>query len=150
MVRPSVAVFGEKDWQQLRVVTAMVRRDGPPVEIVGAPTVREPDGLAMSSRNIFLGSDDRTRALAIGRALGAAGLAPDPREAERRLHEVLAGAGISPDYAVVRDASSLAPLRGGAWEGGACRALVGARVGPVRLLDNAAWPVRHPNGDRAG
>lgn len=139
MVQPDVAVFGEKDWQQLCVVSAMVRRDRIAVEILGSSTVREPDGLAMSSRNVFLSPEDRRRALAISRSLRAAGAAPSPASAEGLLREGLQAEGIEPDYAVVRDADTLMPLA--AAPGGACRMLVAAKVGPVRLLDNMPWPL---------
>jgi pantoate--beta-alanine ligase len=140
LIRPEVAVFGEKDWQQLQVVRAMVRREGWPVEVVGGPTVREPDGLAMSSRNMFLTGDDRTRAREISTSLHRAGAAEGPEEAERVLRAGLEASGIRPDYAAVRDAATLMPVQ---WQGRAeagWRMLVAARVGAVRLLDNAPWP----------
>lgn len=145
MVRPGVAVFGEKDWQQLRVVAAMVRRERWPIEVVGAPTVREADGLAMSSRNIFLSAEDRVRALALSRGIALAGRESAELGAEATLRAVLREQGITPDYAVVRDAETLMPLRYGDGIGRPRRALVAARVGPVRLLDNGGWPIQDPN-----
>lgn len=137
----SVSVFGEKDWQQLQVIAAMVRDRGLPVEVVPGPTVREPDGLAMSSRNRFLSPDERMRAREISRALEAAGRLEDADEAERVMHRMLREAGIIPDYAVVRDAATLerhGPAR--ASQGGPWRAIITGRLGSVRLLDNAPWP----------
>lgn len=139
LTRPSAALFGEKDWQQLQVVRAMAEQGGPDVEIVGRPTVREPDGLAMSSRNRFIPAELRGRALAIPRALEAATGAPedDPAAAEALMRETLerAGLGGAIDYAVVRDARTLLAPR----PGQVARALIAARVGPVRLIDNAPW-----------
>ena len=140
-VRPQRAYFGEKDWQQLRVVTRMVRDLRLPVEIVGLPIVREPDGLAMSSRNVRLAPADRTRALCIPRALGAARSVfasgeRDPAALEAAMAETLAREpGVDVDYAVVVDPESLLPQEV-ATE--ASRALVAARVGGVRLIDNVA------------
>jgi pantoate--beta-alanine ligase len=137
LVRPALAVFGEKDWQQLQVVRAMTASVGLPVSIVGVPTVRERDGLAMSSRNIFLTPEDRPRALAVSRALCDACAAPGPREGEAVMVRTLARAGIEPEYAVVRDAATLEPAPPGF--PGPWRALIAARLGGVRLIDNAPW-----------
>lgn len=138
LTRPAAAVFGEKDWQQLQVVRAMARAEGLPIEIVPHATVRDPDGLAMSSRNRFLSGAERATGLAISRALRAASGAGTPAEAEAVLRRVLVEAGITdPDYAVVRHAETLMPSDRGPW-----RALVTARVGSVRLLDNSAWTPR--------
>ncbi len=145
LVRPALAVFGEKDWQQLQVVRAMVAhaaRHDPKdpagsVEIVPAPTVREAGGLAMSSRNRFLSDDQRTRGLAISRALAAAGGSRTPAEAERAARDVLARARIEADYAVVRDAETLSGPPRDRRPG---RCLIAVRVGSVRLIDNMAWP----------
>lgn len=135
LARPAAAFFGEKDWQQLALVRAMTAAELPGVEIVGVPTTREPDGLAMSSRNVFLSPDDRRRALAISSALAEADTAKTPAEAEAIMASVLTMAEITPDYAVVRDAATLlAPHAGNPM-----RALIAARVGKVRLIDNAAW-----------
>lgn len=137
MTRPHAAVFGEKDWQQLRVVASMTRALELRVEIVAGVTVRENDGLAMSSRNRFLSEGDRRRALALYRALIACQSAPSPADAEVVMHDVLRAEGIEAEYGVVRDAESLGqPSHAG---GDACRALIAARVGNVRLIDNASW-----------
>lgn len=135
LVRPTAAIFGEKDWQQLQVIRAMTQERGLAIEIVPHETVRESDGLAMSSRNRFLTPDDRMRGLAISRALRAARSATTPRDAEQVMRLELAAAGIhEPDYAVVRHAHTLMESRQGPW-----RALITARVGSVRLLDNMPW-----------
>ncbi len=135
LVTPHVAVFGEKDWQQLQTVRALARVHAPGLRIEAGETVREADGLAMSSRNRFLTAEDRARALAISRALRASQRAGSPASAEAVMREELALAGIHPEYAVVRDAETLlewTPGRPG-------RALIAARVGAVRLIDNAPW-----------
>lgn len=134
IVKPKVAVFGEKDWQQLQVVRAMTKREMPEIEIAAMPTVREADGLAMSSRNRFLTSEDRARGLALSRALKQADTAPTLDRAEHVMAEVLREAGIVPEYAVVRDAETL-----GKPGDGRKRALIAAKVGSVRLIDNAEW-----------
>ncbi|MBL8747189.1 MAG: pantoate--beta-alanine ligase [Phycisphaerae bacterium] len=136
LVRPSRAVFGEKDWQQLAVVRAMVASLGLALEIVGHPTVREADGLAMSSRNALLAPNHRRRAAALHRALTEAAEHSDANEAEAAGRRVLLANRIVPEYFVVRDAATLGDVRAGA----AARALVAARVGGVRLIDNECWP----------
>lgn len=135
LAEPRVAVFGEKDWQQLAVVRAMAVSLFPGLMIDGAPTVREPGGLAMSSRNVFLSAEDRERALAISAALCAACAETTPEAAEAAMKRTLGAARIVPEYAVVREAASL----GAAREGAPARALIAARVGKVRLIDNCAW-----------
>jgi len=141
LTRPAAAIFGEKDWQQLQVVVAMTRVHNPAIEIVQAGTVREPDGLAMSSRNRFLSAADRKRATALFRALRAAAREKSPDDAERAMGQVLTAESIDPGYAVVRDAVSLEREPGGeAAPSGQWRALIAARVGTVRLIDNAPWP----------
>ncbi len=140
LTRPRAAIFGEKDWQQLQVIRAMTTALALPIDIIPAPTLREPDGLAMSSRNRFLDPASRTRAVAISRALREAGREPTPAAAEARLRQVLAaapGGPIEPEYAVVRDADSLGPTQ---HPHSPCRALIAAQVGTVRLIDNAPWP----------
>jgi pantoate--beta-alanine ligase len=136
-VRPDSACFGEKDWQQLQVVTRMVADLPLPVRIIGVATVREPDGLAMSSRNRFLGPDDRARAPALPRLLRATaaqlrtGAAAGPLLEDARA--ALADAGFAVDYFALVDGPSLDPLdaaRPGA------RLIAAARLGSVRLLDN--------------
>lgn len=135
LVRPDVAVFGEKDYQQLTLIRHMARELALGVEIVGCPTVREPDGLAMSSRNRYLSAEERQQAAYISAALSA-GVAAGPHGADAVLAEtraVLQSAGISPDYLVLAD-----PDLGEARPGAEARLLVAAKVGTPRLLDNTA------------
>ncbi len=147
LVEPDTAFFGQKDAQQVAVVRRMVRDLAIPVAIEVVPTVRDADGLALSSRNVRLSAADRTRALALPRALGAAAAAA--REGERdgtRLRAAaaaeLAAAGVEAEYLAVVDPDTLAPL--GAVERRALVALA-AHVGPVRLIDNLLIePVRIP------
>jgi pantoate--beta-alanine ligase len=134
VVRPQVAMFGEKDWQQLQVIRAMTQQLRYPIEVVGAATVREKGGLAMSSRNRFLSEEDRNRAMAISEALCETWSTATPTEAEAVMRQILAVHQIETEYAVVRDAISL--VAPGA---GPMRALIAARVGSVRLIDNVAW-----------
>jgi pantoate--beta-alanine ligase len=145
LVRPAAALFGEKDWQQLAVIRAMeagmeLPSGRVPVEIVACPTLREADGLAMSSRNVFLSAADRARGLALSRALARASREPMPASAEAAMRDELAREGIEPEYAVVRDARTLLALPEGLPGYAAGRALIAARVGSVRLIDNASWP----------
>ncbi len=137
IVDPDVAYFGQKDAQQAVVIRRMVRDLDFPVRIEVLPTVREPDGVAMSSRNAYLEPQDRERATALSRALAAAergaradslemGLAAARRELE--------GAGIEPEYLEARDAETLEPVH--ALEGRPVLVLIAARVGAARLIDN--------------
>lgn len=142
----SAAVFGEKDWQQLQVVRAMSEAQaaerGRLVEIIPGATVREPDGLAMSSRNLLLSPEARQEAVGISRGLFAAASEPDRDRAEAVLRAVLADSGIEPEYAVLRDARTLldpGPSMHPDGPDAPCRLLVAARVGGVRLIDNMAW-----------
>jgi pantoate--beta-alanine ligase len=138
LVQPGIACFGEKDWQQLATIAAMTSEQGLGIEVVPVETVREPDGLAMSSRNRFLTPEDRARAISISAALRAALRGTTPDEAEGIMRRELRSVGIEPEYAVVRDAATLGrPVGDGM--AGAWRALIAARVGAVRLIDNAAW-----------
>lgn len=139
MCRASAAVFGEKDWQQLQVARALVREQGLRVLIIPGETVRETDGLAMSSRNVHLNKTEHDRALAISRAIRVAGQTLDWRQAERAMHEILTGAGMTVDYAVVREASGLVQNPDQA-PAGPFRSIITARAGGVRLLDNGPWP----------
>ncbi len=139
VVGPCVAIFGRKDYQQLLVVRRVAADLMLPVEIVGHPIVREPDGLAMSSRNAYLSSDERGRALAIVRGLDAAAQRfgagdRDPRALERVVRDSLEPAATSIDYVEARDADTLAAIGGPI----AARAVlaVACRVGTTRLIDN--------------
>ncbi len=151
IVGPDLAFFGEKDYQQLLVVRRMAADLDLPVEIRGVPTVREPDGLAMSSRNRYLGPEDRRAATVLWRALQAAGaaVAAGERSADR-VRQILRSTvesevGAQLDYAEVADAGSLEPIATLAADRPA-RALLAARVGPARLIDNAPLPLPSPPG----
>jgi pantoate--beta-alanine ligase len=151
LTRPDAAYFGEKDYQQVTLVRRMVRDLDVPTEIVGVPTVRESDGLALSSRNSYLTTEHRSTALALPRALSAGqAAAPDgPERALDAARTVLAGqSGVDLDYLVVTD-----PLLGPAPAVGAARMLVAARVGTTRLIDNvglALGTVARPGGALGG
>jgi pantoate--beta-alanine ligase len=136
MVRPAIALFGEKDYQQLALITRMVGDLELGVGIAGVPTVRETDGLALSSRNVFLSGGDRLHALALSRALfaGQAAASDGPDAVLKAARAVLdAEPGVRLDYLELRAADlGPAPVRG------AARLLVAARVGPTRLIDNVA------------
>lgn len=135
LVRPDVAVFGEKDYQQLALIRLMAETLCLDVEVVGCPTVREADGLAMSSRNRYLTADERERAVALSQALDAGVAAgPDGPEAVRAAALArLADFGVEPDYVAVTS-----PDLGDPAPSGAARLLIAARVGKPRLLDNCA------------
>jgi pantoate--beta-alanine ligase len=135
LVRPAAAVFGDKDFQQLQVVRAMSERDALGIDILPGPTAREPDGLAMSSRNRFLPPEQRDKALSLSRALAAARAEADPNAAEAAMRDVYADHDLAPDYAAVRDAETL----GSVIPGRPARAITACRVGTVRLLDNSPW-----------
>ena len=136
---PCRAYFGEKDFQQLAVVRRMAADLSMPVEVVGCPTVREPDGLAMSSRNVYLTADERAAAPVLHRALprrprwSAAG-ERDPVVVEARMAEPSSAEPLAElDYAAVVDAATLAPVDPLVGE---LRLLVAARFGRARFLDN--------------
>jgi pantoate--beta-alanine ligase len=138
--RPHLALFGEKDYQQLQVIRALERDLNLGVEIVGMPTVREPDGLAMSSRNAYLSKEDRQRALALSRGLLAAQALcrNGTREVPALVGAVrreLEAVGVREDYVELVDASSLKPLSV-VTPGQPARLLVAAFVGTTRLIDN--------------
>ncbi|GAB4517896.1 MAG: pantoate--beta-alanine ligase [Phycisphaerales bacterium] len=130
------ACFGEKDWQQLATVDAMVHALGMGVKIIGVETVREPDGVALSSRNVHLDPEARAQARSLSRALVEAGRHDDPNDAERAGRAVLDDAGVGTEYFAVRDAATLMGPRASE----PARVLVAARVGVTRLIDNAPWP----------
>jgi pantoate--beta-alanine ligase len=129
-VQPAVAVFGKKDYQQLHIVRDMVRQLDLPVRIVAGETVREPDGLAMSSRNGYLSPEERREAPRLYRLLQdiAAG-----RSSCDAAHRALAAAGWTPDYVELRRRADLAPADEGAQE---TVVLAAARLGGTRLIDN--------------
>ena len=136
-VRPDRAYFGEKDWQQVQVVTRMVQDLRLPLEIVGVPTVREPDGLALSSRNRFLTLAERSVAARLPAVLAdaarrlAEGTAADPILDGARA--ALTRAGFVVDYVALVDGPTLAPLPA---TRPAARLIAAARIGSVRLIDN--------------
>jgi pantoate--beta-alanine ligase len=139
LAAPCVAAFGRKDYQQWKVVERLVRDLLLPVQIVGCTTIREPDGLALSSRNRYLSPDDRVRATALARGLRAASeaWAQDEREPQRLQAAAQApveAAMDAVDYVAVVDPETLEPLI----EGSAARAavLMAARLGGTRLIDN--------------
>ncbi|MDB5678231.1 MAG: pantoate--beta-alanine ligase [Sphingomonas bacterium] len=135
-VRPDAAFFGEKDFQQLAVIRRMVADLDFGLEIVGVPTVREADGLALSSRNAYLSADERVRAVALPRALAEAKRAIEAGEegAIAAAMTSLAEAGFVTDYVELVDAATL----GGPVPGQARRLLAAARIGSTRLIDNLA------------
>ncbi len=138
IVQPDVAVFGEKDYQQLLIIRRAALDLCMPVEIVGVPTAREPDGLAMSSRNRYLSAEERAIAPVIYAELERARKAveagdPDFASIARRGEQALRQAGFRPDYFEIRDAATLAAA------GPQSRELVvltAARIGRARLIDN--------------
>lgn len=128
---PNYAVFGEKDYQQLTLIRQMVADLDMPYEIVGVPTVREPDGLALSSRNRYLSETERNKALALSRALDA-GAAAAKNGPDAVLAAALAeAAGMDLDYLELRD-----PFLGPPPPTGPARLLIAARLGSTRLIDN--------------
>jgi pantoate--beta-alanine ligase len=135
---PDFALFGEKDYQQLKVVTQLVRDLGLRTRIVGAPTVREVDGLALSSRNAYLSPAERAVAPALHRVLKecvAAISAGKPIGAAlKHGRDALAKTGFAVDYLEARDAETLVPV--GTSRSGKIRLLVAARLGTTRLIDN--------------
>jgi len=136
LTRPDVAFFGEKDYQQLALVRRMVHDFDVPTEIVGVPTTREPDGLALSSRNAYLSPAERETALTLSKALhaGQAAAVDGPDKAKRAAEDVVAAeSGVVLDYLVLTD-----PDLGTAPQTGEARLLVAAKVGTTRLIDNVA------------
>jgi pantoate--beta-alanine ligase len=143
-VRPDVALFGEKDFQQLAVIRRMTADLDIPVEILGVPTVRETDGLALSSRNAYLSPDERRRAVALPTALKAAREAilggSSVSAALQKAKQSLVDAGfLRVDYFALVDAATLAPLDSPAGE---MRLIAAAVIGATRLIDNLALSAR--------
>jgi pantoate--beta-alanine ligase len=144
LVGPCVAVFGRKDYQQWLVVRRMARDLCLPVEVVGRPTTREADGLAMSSRNAYLSPEERVRALSIARGLDAAVRAHGAGERDPRALEAAARASIEPaatsiDYVELRDADSLAAIDGAGAAPVRAVLAVACRIGSTRLIDNVVF-----------
>jgi pantoate--beta-alanine ligase len=139
MVGPDRAYFGQKDAQQVLVIRKLVRDLNFPVEIVVCPTIREPDGLALSSRNVYLLGPERERATALSRSLRAADEAVesgerDPGKVLAVARAVLEEAGIEPEYLELRSLEDLSPVER---VNGSTLLAVAARVGRARLIDNA-------------
>ncbi len=137
-VRPDVALFGEKDFQQLAVIRRMTCDLNIAVDIVGVPTVRDPDGLALSSRNALLSADERRRAIALPEALAAAQDAirngSEVSDALRKAKQSLVDAGfLRVDYLALVDSATLEPIRA---PRGEMRLIAAAVMGTTRLIDN--------------
>ena len=141
-VQPAVAVFGQKDYQQLMVLKAMARQFALPTEVIGAPTIRATDGLALSSRNGYLGADERAEAIALPGALRAAAAAlregaRDIAAVERAQVDALTARGWQPDYIAIRRRTDLlAPTPDDLAAKVPLVVLGAARVGKTRLIDN--------------
>jgi len=141
-VQPAVAVFGQKDYQQLMVLKAMARQFALPTEVIGAPTIRASDGLALSSRNGYLGAEERAEAIALPRALRAAAAAlregaRDIAAVERAQVDALTARGWQPDYIAIRRRTDLlAPTPEDLAAKVPLVVLGAARVGKTRLIDN--------------
>ncbi len=140
LVQPDIAVFGEKDYQQLAVIRRMVRDLCWPIEIDGVPTVREADGLAMSSRNRYLSVDERKLAPVLYQTLcevaeQARVRQQSCRALERQAMKKLEQAGFSPEYVSIRHAETLRPVETGEMP---ARVLAAARLGEARLIDNVS------------
>src|SRR5436190_5225481 len=138
MCAPDIAYFGQKDYQQTLVIRRLVRDLDMPVRIAVCPTVRDEDGLALSSRNAYLSAGERRRALALKAALDAAteaiALGKEPEQALAAGHAALAAAGVVPEYLELLGAGDLQPPR---WEPGEEVVIaVAATVGDARLIDN--------------
>jgi len=143
-VAPDIAWFGEKDFQQLAVIRRMVADLDMAIDIAGVPTQRDDDGLALSSRNVYLDDVQRAKAVALPRALGVAARAiekgGDPDAALATARDALAAAGFDVDYVALVDAETLAEQPDPARER---RLLAAARMGTTRLIDNIAVPAKH-------
>lgn len=136
--RPDIAIFGEKDYQQLQVVTHMARDLDLGVKVIGVPTVREPGGLAMSSRNRFLSADERKAALVLHRAMSAAAHdiragKPAPKAVDEA-RTAIVSAGFVLDYLQLCDAATLMPVM--VITEKPLRLLIAAKIGETRLIDN--------------
>jgi pantoate--beta-alanine ligase len=141
ILRPDAATFGEKDYQQLAVIRRMTRDLFLGIEIVGHPTVRESDGLAMSSRNRYLSADERKRAAAFPSALSAAARENEPGQIITMATALITtGTGSPPEYVALVDAETLEPLS--ALDRPAVLAAA-VKIGETRLIDNVRLAPRH-------
>jgi pantoate--beta-alanine ligase len=153
LVGPGVAVFGRKDYQQLQVVKRMVRDLFVPMEIIGHPTIREADGLAMSSRNAYLSPEERTKARAIPTGLASAVRAFSGGERSvgalvRAVRQHVDEVATSVDYVSCADPSSMTPLADDATIGERAVLAVALRIGKTRLIDNVVLgEERGPGGE---
>jgi pantoate--beta-alanine ligase len=144
-VSPHVALFGEKDYQQLLVIKRMTQDLGFPIEIVGGKTAREADGLAMSSRNAYLSADERATAAALPRAMHEAAARIEAGErisatAEDARQAMMTAGFTAVDYVAARRADTLAPFGGDSAPAGISgRLLIAARLGRTRLIDNVGF-----------
>ncbi|WP_404365590.1 pantoate--beta-alanine ligase [Sphingomonas sp. MMS24-J45] len=140
-VQPDLALFGEKDFQQLAVIRRMVSDLDFAIEIQGVPTQRDDDGLALSSRNVYLDAEQRAAAVALPRALGVAAKAiargDDPDAALATARDTLTAAGFAVDYVELVDAETLTPGNDAKRDR---RLLAAAKLGNTRLIDNLAVP----------
>ena len=141
IIRPDVAIFGEKDYQQLAIIRRIARDLFFNLEIIGHPTVREADGLAMSSRNRYLNTDERKRAAAFPAALSTAARENDPGQIIAKATALVTeGTGSAPQYVELVDAETLAPLA--ALDRPAVLAAA-VKIGETRLIDNVRLAPRH-------
>ena len=142
-VRADIALFGEKDFQQLAVIRRMVTDLDMGIEIVGVPTQRDDDGLALSSRNLYLAPEDRAAAVALPRALGVAagaiGKGGDPAAALAQARASLMAAGFTVDYVTLVDAETLSEA---IEPGRPMRLLAAGKIGSTRLIDNIPVIIR--------
>lgn len=140
MVMPDVALFGRKDYQQWRIIERLVADLALPIEIIGVETVREPDGLALSSRNAYLSADERRTASRLYATLcaarDAAEAGADARETERNANLSLSSAGFIPEYVAIRRQSDLFPPEP---EDRDLVILAAAKLGQTRLIDNVEF-----------
>jgi pantoate--beta-alanine ligase len=138
--RPDIAIFGEKDFQQLRVVARMAADLDLGVKVIGSKTVRERDGLAMSSRNVYLSPGERRAAPVLFKAMKETArqlrAGEDIQAAQARAVATITDAGFAVDYFETRHAESLAPVT--SIKDGPLRILVAAKIGATRLIDNIA------------
>lgn len=141
LVQPDLAIFGEKDFQQLQVIRKMTKDLNMPVHIIGAPTVRDENGLAMSSRNAYLTSDEYKTAISLNKIIFATAARFRAGEAAETLikqasADILRAGFASLDYLEICDAETLQPIQ--AWHQKDARVIVAARLGKTRLIDNVA------------
>jgi pantoate--beta-alanine ligase len=152
LVQPDSAYFGRKDFQQAMVVQRMVADLDVPVEVVVCPTVREADGLALSSRNVYLSADERGRALALSQALALAKRLvadgeTDVAKIAEHMRGMLVAADAQIDYVAICSATTLAPLTR---VDRPAVALIAARIGKTRLIDNELLTENTPDGPGKG